>query len=500
MSRATVWPSLAQKQRTWDRLGAQLYPAQLAASSVLTGRRDVPSVVQVIGGERAGKSQWTGHEVTALLLWCDLIYLTGEQYDNTEREFEYIEANLRALNVLARVHKPQNGQWEMTCVSGARIATLSFQRGADVLIATGQAPDLVVLCEAGLLEEDHFTAAFARVAERRGSVILAGTLKRAKPWYVALYRQLQGDNPYSGKAYSFPSWQNTAIYPGGRTDPTILALESALGDLVFRERIGAEPVPSPLLVFGREFEYAKHVRKVEYDPALPLWVCVDPGYAGAYAVEVLQAASASDVRVIDEFYRQYETWDRAVEWLRGRPYVECVDGKIKNIGRAVMDVAGHQHHADKSQVEQWRDATGIEFLTEPVGIETGISRMRDFLRSPFNGLPRIAIHPKCEGLLWELAEGEQYPKDQAGNPIKESPIDAHNHARKALSYLLVNAFGPSDFAPTRTPKPGGNPFAQPDTPGVDIVRKPDGRITFAQPKPQRRPSSGGLSFGGNRGR
>lgn len=498
MSRATIWPTLRQKLLTWRRLGVELYPNQLAASSVLVGRRDVPSVVQVIGGERAGKSQWTAHEITALLPWCDLIYLAGDSYENAEREFEYLEANMRRLNVLAAVSKPKQGQWEMRTVGprgGTHIATLSFQRGADALIATGRAPDLVVLCEAGLMEEDHFLAAYSRVAERRGSVILSGTLKRARPWYVNLFRELQGENDYRGKSQSFPSWQNLSIYPGGRTDPTILALERVLGDMVFRERIGAEPVPSPLLVFGREFEYGKHVRKVAYDPALPLWIAVDPGYAGAYALLVVQAASASDVRVIDEFYRQYETWDRAVEWLRSRAYVTCEDGKIKNIQRAVMDVAGKQHHADRSQVEQWRDTTGIDFLAEPVGIETGISRMRDFLRSPFNGLPRLSIHPRCEGLLSELAQGEQYPKDQAGNAIKEHPIDANNHARKALSYLLVNAYGESDFAKPRKPQPGRNPFNEQEAPQVDIVKTDKGNVTFKRPKVKR---GGGLSFGGDR--
>ncbi len=482
LPRATVWPTLTAKMRTWRRLGVQLYPAQLAASTALAGPRDRPRVVQVIGGERAGKSQWTAHEVTALLPWCDLVYLAGDNYANTEREFEYIEDNLRRLNVLAAVRKPQAGQWDMTCATGARIATLSFERGADALIATGQAPDLVVLCEAGLLDEDHFLAAFARVAERRGAVILSGTLKRARPWYVALYRQLQSsDNPYAGRSFALPSWENLSIYPAGRNDPTIKALEAALGDVLFRERIGAEPVPSPLLVFGREFDYAKHVRKVDYDPALPIWIAVDPGYAGAYALLVVQAASASDVRVIDEFYRQYETWDKAVDWLRQRDYIRQDGNRITNVELAVMDVAGRQHHADKSQIEQWRDATGIEFRCEPVSIETGISRLRDFLKSPFNGQPRITIAPRCEGLLWELAEGEQYPRDQAGNPIKERPIDAHNHARKALSYLLVAAFGESDFAAPRQVRPGHNPFADKTSRvGVELVRTEAGRLMFAR--------------------
>mgnify|MGYP001560852966 CR=1 FL=1 len=501
-----LWPNWKQKLATWQQLDVTLFPSQERASRALTGRRDLPRTVQVIGGERAGKSQWAAHEVTVHALWPgQLIYLAGAKYENCEPEYDYVESNLRQLGALASSSRPKNGQWQMTTSTGCEIQTISLAQGSDALIATGRAPDLVVLCEAGMLEHDNFLAAYTRVGERRGAVIAVGTLKRSRPWYVALYRQLQAANPYRGKSFSFPSWENTSIYPGGRSDPVIVALEAALGPQRFMERIGAEPVPSPLLVFGREFDYALHVQRLAYDPDLPLWLACDPGYAGAYALLVGQAASASDVRVLAEFYQQYATWDRAVAWLRALEYVEAEEpddagvGAIYNVDRAVMDIAGKQHHADRSQIEQWHDATGIKFRSNPVGIDLGIARLRDFLRSPFAwDVTRLHIDPSCEGLLWELAEGEQYPRDQEGNPVKEAPVDANNHSRKALSYLLVDAFGKSDNWQPAQSVPGHDRFATVKEPqgaaGVDLVRDESGGLRFVHSRASSRRSRA-LGFG-----
>jgi len=445
------WPTWAEKQVTLTRLGVSLFPNQEAASHYLCGTRSVPSVVQIIGGERAGKSDWAGNEMTCLMPWCKLIYIAGAGYENTHPEYEYLEDNLRRLGALEKPLKPKMGAWSLETHWGereiTRVETISFSKqGSDALIATGKAPDLIVLCEAGLLEEAEFIAAYTRVAERRGAVLAIGTLKRSKPWYVALYRQLQQANDYNGKSFSFPSWQNTVIYPGGEHDPAINALRNALGPTRFIERIGAEPVPSPLLVFGQEFDYNLHVKKCYYEPELPIGLACDPGYAGAYALLVIQTPSSSEVRVIDEFYEQYATWDKCVDWLRSRPYIKQTEqGWLQNINRAVMDIAGTAHHGDRSQVEQWRGETGIKFRTNPVPISLGISRLRDFLRSPFAwDMSRLQIDPKCEGLIWELQEGEQYPKDAEGNPIREYPLDANNHSRKALSYFLIDAYGRGD--------------------------------------------------------
>ena len=483
-----VWPEWNVKRLLLaDKYKAELFPSQLEASRVLVGKRTAARVVQVLGGERAGKSQWAGYEVAALLPWCNLVYLVGMEYENTEPEFGYIKDCLDRIGYLESKREPKTGASSLKMSeSGAEVKCISLAtRGSDALIATGRAPDIVVMCEAGTCEEDHFLAAVGRVTEKRGAVIMTGTLKRSKPWYVNLWRSMQTPgNKWNGASFSFPSWENAVIYPGGEDDPAIVALRGMLGPARFAERIGAKPVPSPLLVFGQEFDWDMHVKDVVHDAGLPLYLACDPGYAGAYSLLVLQATSSTDVRVIDEYYQQYATWDKAVDWLRGRPYIEVDDeGKIVTpIVRAVMDIAGNQHHADKSQVENWYDATGIVWRSNPVGIETGISRLRDFLRSPFGwDETRIRISAKCEGLLWELNEGEMYQADGSGSPVKDRPIDRNNHSRKALSYFLVEMFGESDGMDTRGGvKPGHNPWAQPTvTAGKQLVSySEDGKRVF----------------------
>jgi len=443
------WPTWQQKQAQFRRFGYEPSPLQARAHQLLDWRLRLPQVVQVLGGERAGKSTVAGYEAATLVPWSDLIFIAGQTYENCEPEFLNVEQAIRSVgNLAAPPIKPKQGQWQLFTATGCEVRTLSFQRGGpDALIATGKAPDVIVLCEAGLLEFSHFQAAFGRSAEKRGAIIASGTLKAAKPWYAEKYNQFQGANPYNGHAISLPSWGNLAIYPGGEQDPVILALKAANDDLTFRERFGAEPVPSGLLVFGRQFSHELHVKRAEYDPELPVEVAVDPGYAGAYAVEVVQWSGSSDVRVIDEFYAQYATWDQAVAWVKALPYADAIK-------KGVGDVAIHQHHADRSQYEHWR-GEGILLNSRPVSIEDGIGRTRDFLRSPFTGTPRIVYDPRCKGAVWEYGR-EMYRADQDGEPLKENPVDRYNHARKAVSYWLIWHFGRSDTGERKPPDEPGD--------------------------------------------
>jgi len=437
------WPEWEDKLILFEEFGYQPSPLQAEVHHLLPTARTQPQVVLILGGERAGKSTVAGMEAAAAACaWCDLVYVAGESFENTEPEFDIMAKAFRELGALAsRPAKPKRGQWEMQLKTGCMIQTISFNRdGPDALIATGQAPDLILLAEAGLLSYAEFLAAFGRVAERRGLVLASGTLKAAQPWYPEKFREFKGANVFSGRSISLPSWANVSIYPGGRQDPVIQALANAYDEQTFLERFGAEPVPSGLLVFGREFSHDLHVRRCEYDPELPIEVAVDPGYAGAYAVEVMQWTGPADVRVIDEFYRQYATWDQAIDWVRVQPWGS-------RITSGVADVAIAQHHADRSQYEQWR-SRGIHLRSQAVSIEDGISRMRDFLRSPSSGTPRITYDPRCKSAIWEFGR-ESYPSDQDGQPLKEHPVDRFNHARKAVSYWLIAHFGRSDVAGPR---------------------------------------------------
>jgi hypothetical protein len=443
------WPTASQKKRLFEAFGYTPSALQAPAHRMVRPRLGLPQVGLILGGERAGKSHVAGHEAAALALWSDLVFIAGVEYENCEPEFEYMVGALERIGAMAWTSTPRHGRWVAELRTGCEIRTISFvRRGPDALIATGKAPDVVLLSEAGLVQFSHFQAAFTRVTEKRGVVLATGTLKAALPWYAEKYRQFLGDNPYNGRAVSLPSWGNPVVYPGGRSDPVIQAVEETFSsgrlEWMFQERFAAEPVPSGLLVFGRQFSHEMHVRRCEYDADLPVEVAIDPGYAGAYAVEVMQWTGSADVRVVDEFYEQYATWHQAVAWLRALPYGE----RIKT---GVGDVAIHQHHADRSQYENWM-ASGVVLRSQAVGIREGIDRMRDFLVSPFSGTARIQFDPRCTGILWEFGR-ESYPAGPDGEPVRETPIDAHNHARKAISYWLVDHFGFSDVEPP-APTPG----------------------------------------------
>ena len=72
--------------------------------------------------------------------------------------------------------------------------------------------------------------------------------------------------------------------------------------------------------------------------------------------------------------------------------------------------------------------------------QDGIERLRAFLRDPGNGAPRMAVKSRWQGLIRGFRSyGYHEPREH--HPISEQPIDADNHAIKALCYWLYDRFG-----------------------------------------------------------
>lgn len=402
-----------------------------------------PTVLQIVGAEGAGKSHVTAAEITACVPWSRLVYLIGQTYENTHVEFNYLVENLLTLGALdlTQVSQPRQGSWHMTTKTGCQIVTLSVERGASAIIAKGEQPDVFALLEAGIINSFSVMLASVRRATRsRGRVILSGTLKDNFGWYASLVDELTPTgNAWKGRTYSLPAWTNTILYPGGRDDPEIKRLESILPDDEFQRTVAAKRVPSRALIFP-EFSYAENVRPCPFDPDLPVHLWIDPGYyPSAYAVIPVQM-HGPEVWQIDEIYLNHHYHSQVIKIVMGKPW-------WKNVQRIAMDIAGKQHHSDESGEEIWHNETGFKIHTNPVGIMAGIARHRTFL-SP---TPRLFHDPSCKQTL---AEYKQYKRktDRDGNPTSDDPIDANNHAMKAIAYGLVDRFG---FVDNRRPALAG---------------------------------------------
>jgi hypothetical protein len=263
--------------------------------------------------------------------------------------------------------------------------------------------------------------------------VLSGTFESGLTWYAQRWTSWQSDNVDEGKSFSLPTWSNLAIFPGGRDDPEIKALEATFPEDEFNERYGAIPAKPSTLVF-REFDTAIHVTNdAEYVRGEPVQLWIDPGYAHAYAVLAVQMREGT-VYNFDEIVESGMVAKEIIEEAKGRKWWQDVRSPC------VMDIAGRAHPGTESQQEIWLRSTGLFMLTNRTGVVDGILRHRTFLKDPATGTPRLFHHPRCKETI---AEYSKYRRRSEGLNTSETelPLDRDNHAMKALAYGLVANFG-----------------------------------------------------------
>ena len=421
----------AAREVLWARVGYRPSAAQRAA-------HDCSARIRLIaGGERAGKSRSAAMELFGRLLDGQLYWLVGPDYDLCRPEFEYVLDACRRINAVASVRHPSIGRCELTTRTGARIVTRSAYEPERL---AGEAPDGILGCEAAQLPSSVFPRLRGRIAERRGWLWLSGTFEGSRGWYADKFRAWRHGRRPDARAFSIPTWDNRALYPGGRQDPEIAALEALFPPDLFMERFGGVPCPPSTLVF-REFDPRIHVDARARASGAPVELAVDPGYAGAYAVLAIERRGA-EVAVIDEVYLRRTVVGDVIGACRQRDWWPRVCG-------GVIDVAGRQHHAAPSQIEVWASLAGVRLRSHTVPLRSGIDRLHTFLRDPVSGRARLTVAPTCSNLIEEFGLYRYHEASDLG-PISELPIDRDNHAIKALTYWLFDRFGAIERPPRRS--------------------------------------------------
>ena len=166
-------------------------------------------------------------------------------------------------------------------------------------------------------------------------------------------------------------------------------------------------------------------------------LAIDPGYNGAYAV--LACRKYDDlIFVLDEVYLRRMQVEEVIAECKTRWW-------WPQIGYAVMDIAGKQHQAMASHIDIWRKEEHLGFspATNYVPVPDGIQRLRTFLKNPLNGRPRIYFSRLCKNTVKEFSL-YRYRLPKENRPEREEPVDRDNHSLKAISYLLMDRYGPSE--------------------------------------------------------
>ena len=408
----------------------------------------------VAGGEQAGKSMVASKYLIGRFLENDepgLYWLVAADYERTRAEFEYLVEDFASMGLLKEASKRVD-TGRIILADDTRIETKSAK---DPRTLAMRAPNGIIGCEASQLDLETFHRLRGRCAPKRGWLFLAGTFEGSLGWYPQMYQAWQHSSNVEEQSFSLPSYSNQYLYPGGRQDPEILSLEKVSSDDFFMERIEGIPSPPKGMVFS-EIRPDLHVQDVEYEPDIPVHLWIDPGYAEAYAVEVVQVVN-DQIRVIDEIYERDLITDEIIEIAQSKVWWK--DAKF-----GVIDIAGTQHQAMAAPAEVWMEKTGIYFDSQKIKISDGTERLKAFLKTdPIEQRePRIVFNPKCEGILSEFGiqpnpfDGQtrayRWKMDRDGTIVGETPEDRYNHGIKAVTYGLINRYGYGYIADSKTIK------------------------------------------------
>ena len=396
----------------------------------------------VAGGEQAGKSMVASKYLLGRFMETEepgLYWLVAADYERTRAEFEYLVQDFATLGILKQASKRVDPGY-IVLADGTRIETKSAK---DARTLAMRAPHGILGCEASQLDMETFFRLRGRCAPKRGWMFLAGTFEGSLGWYPQMYTAWAAGADPEAKAYSLPSWTNKYLYPGGREDPEIQRLKEVASDDFYMERIEGKPSPPKGLVFS-EFRPDAHVVDVEYVPDVPVHLWMDPGYAGGYAVEVIQV-QGEQIQVIDEIYEVGLVTDEIIDIAKSRPW-------WPDVKFGVIDIAGNQHQAMAAPAEVWLQQAGLYLSSQKVKINEGTERLKGWLKiDPRTHAPRIVFSPKCIGIMSEFGmapnpfDGQtrayRWKTDREGNIVGDTPEDKYNHGVKAIIYGLIDRFG-----------------------------------------------------------
>jgi hypothetical protein len=398
--------------------------------------------VLVAGGEQAGKSMVASKYLISRFLENEgrgLYWLVAADYERTRAEFDYLVEDFATLGILSEVSKRVD-PGRILLADGTKIETKSAK---DPRTLAMRAPDGIIGCEASQLDLNSYHRLRSRVAPKRGWLFLSGTFEGSLGWYPQLFASWQAGGE-DEKAFSLPSYSNTHLYPQGARDPEILRLKAVASDEFFMERIQGIPCPPSGLVFG-EFRADLHTdSEAVYVKGEPVYLWMDPGYAGAYAVEAVQEINGQ-LCVFDEVYERGLTTEEMITAVTNRPW-------WPDVHSGTIDIAGYQHQAMSAPAEMWMEKTGIYLDAQKIRINEGTERLKGFMKTdPVTSRPGIVINPECRGILSEFGavpspfDGQthayRWKSDRDGNIVGETPDDKNNHGIKAVIYGLVSRFG-----------------------------------------------------------
>jgi hypothetical protein len=405
---------------------------------------------------QSGKTTIIAAEAISYLPWSDEFWFCGPDFRQSRKELLQIIEWTKVLGIFdpSNASLPRSdAPWSFRLTTGQLFQSFS---GVNARKMAGSSPGFVAIVEAGQCPQDVYQTANVRARLKDAPFFVSGTLEDAEGWYVALCEQWETGSVAEAMAWSLPTWTNLVLFPQGRSDPKIKAMEDdpTMSRETFQMRVAGIAVPPPGIVFGPTeyhpgFDPLLHVRPIQFgpQPEIDEWaimlskdseveVGIDPGWDHPYAVVAgVWEPETRSLFVIDEVVLRGVHAPQMIEVCRGRWWWPRV-----RVG--AMDIAGTQHGgAPLTNYDYWTRPPPIGaglalYAEERVKVSEGTAKIRGLLQpSPALKRPRLIISDRCKHLAWELRTGYRNLTNRQGQVVG-GPVARNDDATKAMIYLV----------------------------------------------------------------
>lgn len=371
-------------------------------------------------------------------------WIIGSTYDLGEKEFRIVWQDLMIDQGLAkdkrirRSYNKRSGTMFIEFPWNTRLEVRSADHPENLV---GESLDGVIMAEAAKHRRDTWER-FVRpaLADKRGWATFC-TTPEGHNWLYDLY--LTGKDPDMPEyaSWRMPSWENTAVFPGGREDREIQILEATTSAEWFAQEIGAEFTSFVGKIYP-EFDERVHVQQHEYNPAWPNYIFFDWGFVNPFAALDVQIDPQDNVYIWRE---RYEPWIRLEDHLaymqneREDPpgyRVDCTYGDSAD-PEAVMtvNVLFAPCFALDEAKQNWRQ--GVEVVKRFLKLrDTG---KIDKYNSP-ELRPKLFVDPRCRNTVREFMSYKMAKPPRTGRDPQEKPEKTEDHAMDAVRYGLMHLF------------------------------------------------------------
>jgi hypothetical protein len=429
-------PALS-KRGYYRQIGYEPHPGQDLIHFTPARFKVVPN------GRRWGKTLFGAREVepnafcpSAITGEPQLGWIVGPQYSDSDKEFGLVYDSLRRAGVdrdsIKFVRNAESGNMHIKTKWGFELLGKSAGHPESLV---GDGLDFVLMVEAGRHKRRTW-GQYIRptLSDKRGWAAFTG-VPEGKSEHSLLYALFQrGLTPKAQKrgwrSWTMPSWTNTIIFPGGRTDPEILDAEDDLTSDEFDRQYGAKFSEKTGVVM-QEWNDEDHLGDFSYKTDWPLYMAVDYGFTNPFVVLWIQVGPWGEIRVIKEQrYNRLDTEEVAADIMATVPgYVRVCErlfpdpaepDDTRTLERKLRIPAyGNTGGEIKNRLALIRRALKVRNVDLPVGHP--------------DRFPTLQIDRSCTMLAWEMREGYKWPEHRSDiRSDSENPMDKDNHGIEAL--------------------------------------------------------------------